>query len=146
MERDQYRNQKTTGERIKFLVLFNHTLTPVQQKDASDSLGIDQILYPPHSLRELWANFPPEPVVLAQYLAPFFAWLEENSTAGDYLLVQGDFGACFLIVQYAFSVGLVPVYSTTQRQAVEELIGDNEVRLYHRVQHVRFRRYERRVL
>ncbi len=131
---------------MKLLVLFNHTLTSVQEKDARDELGIEHILYPSDSLRELWANLPAEAAALSSHLFPAFNWLKENAAAGDYLLVQGDFGACFLVVQYAFECNIVPIYSTSKRQAVEEHIGENEVRLIHQFQHIRFRRYERREL
>jgi probable selenium-dependent hydroxylase accessory protein YqeC len=36
------------------------------------------------------------------------------------VLIQGDFGACYHVVERAFRLGLVPLYSTTRRIAVEQ--------------------------
>ena len=125
----------------KFLVLFNHTLTDAQRDDAAKSLGVSAFIEPPPELRAIWSGLPPEAETLAPTLAPLFAWLEQNGRPGDHLLVQGDFGATFLLAQKALALGLVPLYSTTRREAEEERVGD-AVRLSHRFRHVRFRRYE----
>lgn len=127
----------------RLLVLFNHTLTPAQREDARSSLGVEKILQPPMPLRHLWGNLPPNASSLADQLVPIKNWLSEEAEAGDYVLIQGDFGACFLLVQSAFRLGLHPVYSTTQRRAVEERVGENEIQLSHRFQHVLFRHYEK---
>lgn len=71
----------------------------------------------------------------------FIAWLAMTAHQGDYALVQGDFGATYLAVRFAFKQGLIPVYSTTQRQAEEEHLPDGSVRLVHRFEHCMFRRY-----
>ena len=60
---------------------------------------------------------------------------------GDYILIQGDFGACFLMVQFAFEKGFIPIYSTTEREAVETHGEDGSVSLTHRFKHRIFRRY-----
>jgi hypothetical protein len=56
--------------------------------------------------------------------------------------VQGDFGATFAMIQFAYKLGMLPVYATTQRRAVESRDGDKIVttRVF---EHVRFRIYER---
>jgi hypothetical protein len=48
--------------------------------------------------------------------------------------------AC-LAVGEAIRLGLVPVYSTTSRQAVEEHLPDGRVEISHVFSHVRYRRY-----
>jgi hypothetical protein len=57
------------------------------------------------------------------------------------VLIQGDFGATFLMVNFAFEKGLIPIHSTTEREATEELQPDGSVRLSHRFLHKRFRKY-----
>ena len=125
----------------KLLVLFNHSLTEAQRDDAAKSLGVCAFIEPPPELRAIWSGLPPEAESLLPTLAPVFAWLERNGRPGDHLLVQGDFGATFLLAQKARALGLIPIYSTTRREAEEERVGD-AVRLSHRFRHVRFRRYE----
>ena len=61
--------------------------------------------------------------------------------ADDYVLVQGDFGACCLMVDYARRLGLLPIYSTTRREVHEECLKDGSIRLVRSFRHVRFREY-----
>lgn len=123
------------------ILLFNHQLTPDQEFDARKMLSITKVVEPPKALRELWANLPPDLDELDAYLEPIKQWLTTHSTPGDYVLVQGDFGATYLLVNFAFERGLVPVYSTTQREASEELQPDGSLKLTHRFSHKRFRKY-----
>jgi len=54
--------------------------------------------------------------------------MKERGSPGDYVLIQGDFGAVYIKVNFAFSVDLIPVYSTTEREVVEKAMPDNTVR------------------
>lgn len=135
------RNNGKQSVAPRLVVLFNHTLTEGQREDGRHSLGVGEFLEPPAAVRSLWAEVPPELESLDGYLAPVRSWLAECARPGDFLLVQGDFGATWLMVRFAFTIGLVPVYSTTRRSAAEEPQPDGSVRLTHRFRHVRFRRY-----
>lgn len=123
------------------ILLFNHQLTPNQELDARRNLGITRVVEPPENLRELWANVPPDPAELYAYLGPLKLWLTANASPDDYVLIQGDFGATYLMVAFAFEKGLIPIYSTTEREATEELQPDGSMKLTHRFLHKRFRKY-----
>lgn len=123
------------------ILLFNHRLTAQQEKDARASLGISRITQPPADIRMVWAQVPPEIEELTGYLAPVFAWLAGVARPGDHVLVQGEFGATCLAVGEAFRLGLVPVYSTTRREAVENHLADGRVEIRHTFSHVRYRKY-----
>lgn len=131
-----------TSEKPSLYLLFNHRLTAVQEADARASLGVGRIIFPPEEVQALWSQVPPDSDDLAPYLAPVFTWVASQGRPGDYLLVQGDFGATGLAVRQAFALGLIPVYSTTSRKAVEEHHPDGTVHVRHTFSHVRFRRYE----
>lgn len=122
-------------------LLFNHLLTDGQSGQARQELGVDKIIDPPPDISRLWADIPPEPESIGDILEPVFPWIDNHISEGDFLLVQGDFGACYLILQYISSSGIIPVYSTTMRQASENRLDDNTVHLTHTFHHVRFRRY-----
>jgi hypothetical protein len=122
-------------------LLFNHALTPEQQTDARASLDVGEVVEPPEAISGLWSNLPPESERLFDVLGPVRQWLAENARPGDYVLIQGDFGACWLMVKYAREHGLCPVYSTSRREAREERLEDGSVRLVHHFRHVRFRVY-----
>nr|WP_320012206.1 CRISPR-associated protein Csx20 [uncultured Desulfobulbus sp.] len=125
----------------KLFLIFNHVFTLSQQDNARHELGVGTIVELPLELRERWANIPPEEPGLWLWLQPLCDWLADHAHPGDYVLVQGDFGACYLLVRFARKHGLIPVYSTTERHAHEERLSDGRVKLTHTFEHVRFRRY-----
>lgn len=122
-------------------LLFNHTLTETQEADARQNLGVAAIVLPPPEIRRLWGEVPPEADSLADHLAPICAWLAQESKPGDYILIQGEFGATWIMVNEAASIGLVPIYSTTKRMTEEVDLPGGEVDIRHRFVHVRYRRY-----
>ncbi len=124
-------------------LLFNHRLTPDQEQDAFASIGVRDIVGLPSDIGELWRQIPPELSELGEYLNPIKGWLSSGAAERDYVLIQGDFGACFLMVKFAFEKGLIPVYATTKREAVEEHQPDGSVKMTHRFQHCQFRKYGR---
>lgn len=124
-------------------LLFNHQFTAAQEADARASLGIECVVNLPDHLQDLWSNIPPDLEEISSYLVPITDWLKSSGNPGDYALIQGDFGACYLMAQVAFSGKMVPIYSTTERSASEELDLDGSIILTHHFQHRIFRRYGR---
>jgi hypothetical protein len=122
-------------------LLFNHQITAEQRRDAETTLLVGAIIEPPQELRHLWKNIPPDKEWISSCLAPIQDWLCQKSRKGDYLLVQGDFGATYLMVRFGLEIGTIPIYSTTERQAVEQHGPDGRVDLLHTFKHCRFRRY-----
>ena len=125
----------------KLLLLFNHTLTDVQKNAAREELSIAEVVLPPNELQQLWSTIPPEVPDLRTTLQPIMAWVEAMGEKNDYILIQGDFGACYLLVEHSRQLRLLPIYSTTIRQASEELLADGSIRMEHTFKHVCFRNY-----
>lgn len=122
-------------------LLFNHTITPAQKNQARQKLAVTNIVVPPAEISELWGALPAADKALLPCLQPVIAWLDQHAVKGDYVLIQGDFGACYLLVRHALEKGYIPVYATTERQAVEKGLEDGGVELTHTFRHVCFRRY-----
>jgi hypothetical protein len=127
----------------RLFLLFNHRITADQIADAHSSLTVSVIVEPPEDIKSIWKRVPPELPAIDEYLVPVKSWLSEQSGRGDYLLVQGDFGATYIMVCFAFKVGLIPIYSTTERLVVEETQSDGAVNLKHTFRHYKYRRYGR---
>ena len=127
----------------RLLVLFNHTLTSTQIEDARESLGVTAIIYPPEDIRRLWKKIPPETVSVRTYLTPVKAWLSSTSCRGNFVLIQGEFGATWMMVDFAFKSGLVPIYSTTSRKVFENPCKNGGIEIRHIFEHVRYRLYEK---
>jgi len=125
----------------RLFLLFNHRMGPQQAAQAREELGVREIVSPPPELQARWGQVPPELPGLQDYLAPLRDWLAKEALPGDYVLIQGDFGATYLMVRFAMERGLIPVYATTRREAQETVQPDGAVRLTHSFRHQRFRRY-----
>lgn len=122
-------------------LLFNHAISTRQEEDAQIALGVGRIVLPPEEIQGLWSSVPPELGELREYLQPVRQWLDNAARPGDYVLIQGDFGACYLTASHTLAIGCIPIYSTTFRQTEEQHLPDSRVILTHTFSHVRFRRY-----
>ena len=118
-------------------LLFSHTLTPEQIEDAKTNWGVSAFAPLPKDLQRRFSNVPPELESLKAYAEPFKAYLKEEATEEDIVLIQGDFGLCFLLANYCKVHDLIPVYATTER-IVQEKDGV-KLSIF---KHIRFRKYE----
>jgi hypothetical protein len=126
---------------LRLFLLFNHELTPTQRQAALEELGVGELTPLPPALQRLWRQIPAEVPELAAYLRPLREWLAAQARQGDFVLIQGDFGATCLMVQYAQEQGLIPVYATTRRVSRDEPQPDGSVRTTRCFEHRRFRKY-----
>jgi len=117
-------------------LLFSHHLTDEQIKDAKESMQVSDFAPLPSNLQKSFSNVPPGLETLTEYAKPFKAYLQEKATEGDFVLIQGDFGLCFILVEFCKGANLIPVYATTKRIAVEE----NGIKIS-KFKHIKFRRY-----
>jgi len=132
-----------TGSQPNLIVIFNHALTDDQIEDARRTLAIHEIILPPEAMNRVWSQIPADLEGLDAYLDGVRAWLAASARPGDFVLVQGDFGATYLLVRFSLQSGYIPVYSTTTRQANEQRLPGGEVRMTHDFRHRIFRRYGR---
>ena len=121
-------------------LLFSHSLTDIQKKDAKESLGVGEFVSLPSNLQELWSNIPPELFDLKEYLEPIKNFIKDNVKEGDIVLIQGDFGGCYEMVNFVKSLNLKAVHSTTKRDAVEKIV-DGKVVKTSTFEHVIFREF-----
>ena len=121
-------------------LFFSHRLTEEQIIDAKENLKVEEFVYLPKDLQQLFSNVPPELEDLGEYVRPFVKYLLKNAKVGDYILLQGDFGLVYRLVEVAKSLGLIPVYATTKRVAIEKNIDGKSVKISE-FRHIRFRRY-----
>jgi len=130
----------TDSESRSMLLILSHPLTVKQRKDAEESLKVTNFVPFPEDLAYLWSNIPPDLDELDEYLKPLKKWVIESGKPGDYALVQGDFGATMALVDHCRAYGIVPVYATTRRKAVERMNGE-KITIEREFEHIRFRVY-----
>ncbi len=127
----------------KLFLVFSHTLTDDQQIDAEHNHGVTQFVPLPDDLREVWADISPEGPLRTERIDRIVEWLDREGAAGDLVLIQGEFGASFYLVDFCFHNGFVPVYATSKRVYEEEQRADGSVVRRHIFRHVNFREYRR---
>ncbi len=121
-------------------LLFSHHLTPEQEQDAKESLKVDRFIYLPKDLQRLFSNVPPDLEDLSEYVKPFVEYLLQNAEVGDYVLIQGDFGLSYRLIQTSLTLGLIPIYATTERETIERVENGKTIKISS-FRHIRFRRY-----
>ena len=125
----------------KVFVLINHTLTNRQIAELHNTYGLDvQIIFPSQSIKDYWAQVPPTSFLNQKSINEIIDWLKQ-AEKNDILLVQGDFGATFIIVDYALKNGLIPIQSVTKRVETEEYEGE-KVYKHYVFEHECFRQYK----
>lgn len=124
----------------KMLLLFSHKLTQSQKEDAINSLKIDDFVYLPDDLQELWSSIPADLTNLNNFLMPIKEYIKNNAKVNDIILTQGDFGAVYEMVNFTKNLGLIPVYSTTKREIKTEEI-DGKIVKSSVFEHIKFRKF-----
>ncbi len=120
-------------------LFFSHKLTPHQIEEVK-KLGVEEFVYLPKDLQEVFSNVPPDVESLGEYLKPLFLFLMENSKSGDYVLIQGEFGVVYRLVSFAKILDLIPIYATTKR-ITKEIVKDAKIVKISEFKHIRFRKY-----
>jgi len=124
----------------QMLLLFSHHLSVEQKNDALISHGIESFLPMPEDIQQLWSNIPPDIQDISGYLEPIMEFVAIQSSRGDAILIQGDFGATYTMVNFCKSLGLLPLYATTRRNVVESTVDGKTVKTSV-FEHILFREY-----
>lgn len=132
--------ERTDQKAKNMLLIFSHTLTPEQEKDARENLEVDRFINLPPELQEKWSNIPPELQDLEAYLQDIFKLIDDMAEPGDFALIEGEPGSTYSVVNYCIGKEVTPVYSTTTRKITEENVADG-VKTHRLFKHVRFRKY-----
>ena len=118
-------------------ILMSHNITAQQKEDAKRTLDVQHFTVLP---TDKWSQIPAETESVETSLLQLKRQLMIQARWGDLLLVQGDYGATYNMVQFAKENGLVPVYATSVRKAYEVVKGD-KITTVREFRHVRFREY-----
>jgi len=126
----------------KIALLFSHKLTPNQKEDIDKRLNAKDIYNLPKNLQQLWSQVPTQQDLdFNHYLADIQNFLKENLSQNDFVLIQGDFGATYSMINFCKREGFIPIYSVNKRIA-KETIEDGIVKKYAEFKHEFFREYK----
>lgn len=125
----------------KMILLFSHKLSDEQRRDAQSKLGVTEFIILPDELQKVWSNVPSNLDSILQILQPVKMFLLENSSVNDTVLIHGDFGMVYNMVNFCKQNKLIPVYATTKRDSVE-YVKNNKTLKESIFEFRRFREYE----
>lgn len=125
----------------KLILLFSHQLTDKQKQNAQIDLGVLEFVGLPNELQKKWSNVPPDSDSISDYFSDLKLWLLNIVKPDDYILIQGDFGATYMFVNWAFSNKVIPIYSTTKRIHTESSKADGTIDIRKTFEHKIFRVY-----
>jgi hypothetical protein len=123
----------------KLFVLMNHDILKTQIDEAKNILGAEEIVV---LSDEAWSKIDPNKESIAPDMRLYKERLRQEANEGDFLLVQGDFGATYNMVCFADKHKLIPIYATTLRRSIERISGGKIITTREFV-HARFRLYEK---
>lgn len=119
-------------------ILMNHEILPEQRLEAENNFGITDFITIGN---EEWSQINPSDESVIMSVKYYKILLKQKSKKGDYLLIQGDFGATYHLIRFAKSIGLIAIYATTKRIIIEKKI-DGKIITKREFKHERFRKYE----
>jgi hypothetical protein len=131
---------KECREGRKMFLLISHEIDEIQEKQAKELYGVRCFIRLPEELQEEWSNIPHEMDEVRDYISDIKEFILLNAEKGDIVLVQGDYGATYEIVNFCKENNLIPVYATTKRVAEEKREKDRTI-IKRTFKHVRFRQY-----
>ncbi len=127
----------------KVLVLLNHKLIQEQIETLRLKYGVkkENIIYPSKEITLLWSGIDPKSDKIP--LEEIKNFILANFKKYDLVIVQGETGATFKIVNFCFANNLIPIYATTKRTVILEENINGIVEKKSVFKFVRFREYER---
>ena len=126
----------------KMILLFSHKLNDKQIENAKKDFAISKFVYLQKEFQYIWSHINPDIKTLENTLEPICKYLENTVSKGDIVLIQGDFGACFIMVNLCKKLGAIPVYATTERITKEYINDDGKLEKKSIFEFRRFREYE----
>ena len=123
------------------VLLWSHRLLPEQAKDLHDNWNIKSIFELDLEKKTLWSQVPTTPINIETYAKPIIQWLESITTANDIIVVQGEYGLSYYVVNWCFQHQLKPVYALTERRSVET-VHEGTVQKTSVFAHAGFRLYQ----
>jgi len=107
----------------KIILLFSHTLTEPQVKELKEDWNCEEIVYMPTELKNNWMDVTDD-VDISQ----FQKFLLENLQKGDYVLIQGEWGLTYNMINFAKENNFIPLYAGTTRKVTEHKEGDKVIK------------------
>jgi len=125
----------------KMILLFSHTLSDIQKHEAITQLHVEEFIYLSAELQTIWSDIAPDIKDINAQLEPIKRFISLHVSSNDIALIQGDFGATYMMVNFCKNRDIECFYSTTKR-VLSEYQNDEYQRVKESIfEHRRFRKY-----
>lgn len=126
----------------KMLVIFNHEILSNEQANyAKSKMNVDEINYLTNNLKSIWKQIDPHTEKID--LTEIENFILNHTHSKDFVLIQGEFGASYKIINFCFQHNRIPVYATTERKSEESINKEGNIEKRSIFKFVRFRMYEK---
>lgn len=137
-----YKPKKEENLSKTVVSILSHELLNLQVDELNSTWNVENIITLPENLKSAWCNVNPnddseDDFNLVYKLKTFIL---DNTNQEDYVIVQGEWGMTFTIVNMCFELNRVPIYATTERKT-KETVKDGQVHSEKVFEHIRFRKY-----
>ena len=126
----------------KIILLFSHELTESQTIELKNKYNIQTVIYLPENLQQQWSNIHPDYVDIEEELKNIKTYILQNIDKNTYLLVQGEYGAVYHMVNFAFANNIIPIYSASKRVYESKKIDEDRIENIHYFKHIKFQHYK----
>lgn len=94
----------------------------------------------PEKLQNYWSNVDPINYDNEKF-QEIMNYVKQESNAGDYALIQGEWGFVYNAVNICKEIEIVPLYSTTEREVKEIHNSDGSVEKISIFKHIIYKKY-----
>ena len=121
--------------------MLNHKLTENQEKELKEVFKSEKTVVAPSDLSWAWSAIKTDFELDYELLKEVENWISTNSEKGDCIILQGEFGHSFYLIDYCLKHELVPLHAVTEH--VENLVKNGE-KIERKLvfEHKCFRKYE----
>jgi len=124
-------------------IILNHSLTRLQEEELRSKFGVERIVEMPQDLKRVWSDFSAWTNLTDSRVSDIVEWLDDQARTADLVVVQGEWGATFYVVDFCFYKDLIPLYASSERLYEQENLSGQRVRRTHIFKHVKFKKYLR---
>jgi len=127
----------------KLITIMNHPLSLEQKNYLRDNFNIENYLFLPEKLQNYLKNIPADRDLDLEILKEITFFIKSNLQRDDYIIIQGEFGITFYLVDFSLDSGFTPIYATSSRVYEEKINEDGTVERKHIFKFIKFRKYRR---
>ncbi len=129
--------------KTKLFILLSHRINDEQLLLLIRMYGAIELIYLPENLQTTFSNVDPNLQSLKNISVEIISWLKTYPISlSDKVVLQGESGLCFILLQWLFKQNIEVIYSTTLRHCKEIKLANGSIELRHFIKPIQFRKYQ----